>query len=336
MDEILDLVATMQNDSGTPAAQRGGDRRDGRVYAYSPEIVLAIQVALITSRPLLLSGPPGCGKSSLASFVARNLGFSYYEFVADAEAVPQDLLWRLDVIRRLNDAQHAGIRQDEVGEKSILDYIDPGPLWWALNPDWARRRGRSPEVFERLGSPSAAPPNYMPDHCPSRSGAVLLIDEIDKADSNFPNGLLVPLGSRQFHVPEADLTVPPDADAVSCSPLVIITTNNEKELPDAFIRRCVALSIPRPNADQLMTAARLHFPALTHEPELQGKVASLAERFDDDSSLVATPPSTAEFLDLVGTLITLNMDVNSEEWKLVERLVVEKPAAHGALPPSRF
>ena len=326
----------MQSDLQDVPAARAGDRRDGRVYSYTPDIVLAIQVALITARPLLLSGPPGCGKSSLASFVARNLGFSYFEFVADAESTPQDLLWRLDVVRRLNDAQHAGIRQDEAGEKSLLDYIDPGPLWWAINPDSAARRGRSVEVFEKLGSPYATQPSYLPGYTASRRGSVLLIDEIDKADSAFCNGLLVPLGSRQFNIPEADITVPPNEDALACSPLVIITTNNERDLPAAFIRRCIALSIPRPNASQLMAAARLHFPSLIGDLEHEPKVEALAKRFDDDLSAVGVLPSTAEFLDLVGTLIGLDLEIDSEEWKLVQRLVVEKPGTRGNQPLNRF
>ncbi|MBQ0947881.1 AAA family ATPase [Streptomyces anthocyanicus] len=294
---------------------RKGDRRDGSVYSPTPEIITAVQVALITGRPLLLAGPPGCGKSSLAGFVARTLDFAYLEFVVTDESSPQDLLWNVDVIARLRDAQLA-----TAGEKvpPLHDYIDPGPLWWALNPASAARRGADDDVA--LSRPCSMPV-HLKDYEPQGAGAVLLIDEIDKAESSFCNGLLVPLGSRQFHVTDIDETVENGADRAPESPLVIITTNGERDLPDAFVRRCVVLPVEGPDAERLEEIARLHFPDVSGDSALSARVRELAGRFTKSAKDHA---STAEFLDLVSVMITFGGDSDSDQWQLVERLVVEK------------
>ncbi|MFI8487183.1 AAA family ATPase [Streptomyces rubrogriseus] len=295
---------------------RKGDRRDGSVYSPTPEIITAVQVALITGRPLLLAGPPGCGKSSLAGFVARTLDFAYLEFVVTDESSPQDLLWNVDVIARLRDAQLA-----TAGEQvpPLHDYIDPGPLWWALNPASAARRGADEDV--ELSRPCSMPV-HLKDYEPQGAGAVLLIDEIDKAESSFCNGLLVPLGSRQFHVTDIDETVENGADRAPESPLVVITTNGERDLPDAFVRRCVVLPVEGPDAERLEEIARLHFPDVSEDSAMSARVRELANRFTKSAKDHA---STAEFLDLVSVMIAFGDDSDSDQWQLVERLVVEKP-----------
>jgi MoxR-like ATPase len=313
LNDLLQLVRDMS--SGRPVHLRKGDQRDGSVYAPTPEIRTAVQVALITGRPLLLSGPPGCGKSSLASFVARSLSFSYCEFVVTDDSDPQDLLWRVDSIRRLNDAQLSRLTDDET---AFANYLEPGPLWWSLNPDTAMRRGS-----DSGRTKPASPPMHLREYEATRQGAVLLIDEIDKADSSFCNGLLVPLGSRRFYVPEINDMVENGAGRLEESPLIIITTNNERDLPEAFVRRCVVLPIPGPDAERLKEIARLHFPVLETNEALMDRVAKLAPRFEFDTH-EHVHASTAEFLDLVEVLITLEVDLHSAEWQLIEKLVVEK------------
>jgi MoxR-like ATPase len=313
---LTELLATVKETTSTAVLQfRRGDHRDGSVYAPTGEILTAVQVALITGRPLLLSGPPGCGKSSLASFLARRLSFAYYEFVVTDESEPQDLLWHIDSIRRLNDAQLGKI---EEGHADVSKYLAPGPLWWALDPQSAERRGDDGD-----SGPRATPPIHLPGYTPTRNGAVVLIDEIDKADSSFCNGLLVPLGSRQFYVPDIDVLVQNGGDRIEESPVIIITTNDERDLPEAFIRRCVVLAIPGPTAERLMEIAQLHFPVLDANYELRQQAENLSKRFDVRVEERAHA-STAEFLDLIEVLVTMDVSPDSAEWRLVERLVVEK------------
>ncbi|MFF4209700.1 AAA family ATPase [Streptomyces sp. NPDC001796] len=321
LDELLTCVQDFR-DTADAVAESRGDLRDGRVYVVSDEIKTAIKVAIVTGRPLLLSGPPGCGKSSLASYVARNLGLAYSEFTVTDGAQPQELLWRVDTVRRLNDAQLGRLNTPD-GPNSLNQYIDPGPLWWSLDPKTARRRGASGEAS---AVPDARPPSQLRDHHPTRSGAVLLIDEIDKADSSFCNGLLVPLGSRQFFVPAIDTMVVADETQVPGSPIVLITTNNERDLPDAFVRRCIALSIPPPTPEKLVEIALRHFGRRAQEQDTQRQITTLAQRMagGDHQGSTSSTPSTAEFLDLVRTLLSLKIDIDGAEWNIVQQLIIEK------------
>lgn len=322
LDAVLTAVQNLHDiDAGGP--ERRGDLRDGRVYVVSPEIRTAVKVAIVTGRPLLLSGPPGCGKSSLASYVARNLGLAYYEFTVTDGAQPHELLWSVDTVRRLNDAQVGSL----VGEDGLHRYIEPGPLWWCLSPETARRRGAPAGTGSH---PDARPPDQLPGHTPTRAGAVLLIDEIDKADSSFCNGLLVPLGSRQFFVSAIDTMVTAAQAQAPGSPIVMITTNNERDLPDAFVRRCVALSIPAPTAKKLVDVALRHFGDEATRPDTREQVTTLAERMAGEDGRVGSAPSTAEFLDLVRTLLTLRIDIDGEEWGVVQQLIVEKRDVRGS------
>jgi hypothetical protein len=260
--------------------------------------------------------------------VARNLGLAYYEFTVTDAAQPQELLWSVDTVRRFNDAQLG--RLGAVGRENALnEYVEPGPLWWCLNPETAGRRGAPPEQ----GSvPDARPPAQLPGHTPTRPGAVLLIDEIDKADSSFCNGLLVPLGSRQFFVPVIDTLVVAAEAQVPGSPLVLITTNNERDLPEAFIRRCVALSIAAPTDEKLIEIALRHFGESAESPVTRQQIATLAKRMagDERQDQAARQPSTAEFLDLIRTLLDLKLDIDGDEWGIVEQLIVEKRDVRGS------
>src|SRR5262245_6566894 len=117
-----------------------GDRRDGRVYIYDADVRSAVRVALASGRPLLLRGPAGSGKSSLAPFVARHLQRRFYWITITARSEARDLMWQFDALKRLNDAQ---IQADEERRRvtQLQSYIEPGVLWWAFNPATARRRG---------------------------------------------------------------------------------------------------------------------------------------------------------------------------------------------------
>ncbi|HEU0054654.1 MAG TPA: MoxR family ATPase, partial [Longimicrobium sp.] len=191
-----------------------GDRRDGAIYHYTPEIVLAVRVALATGRPLLVRGPSGSGKSSLAQNIARVLGWDFVDQVITSRTQAQDLLWTVDHIRRLRDAHTNQLGPFEA-------YVHPGPLWRAFDPTGARRQADRSAATEPPPSDAAAPRRV-----------VVLLDEIDKADPDVPNNLLVALGSLEFLVSDLGLTVRGRREMV---PLIVLTTNDERDIPDAFL-----------------------------------------------------------------------------------------------------
>jgi MoxR-like ATPase len=301
------------------------DRRDGLVYVMSVEVELAVRVALATGRPLLLRGDPGSGKSSLAAYVARQREWRYYEHVVTSRTQARDLLWAFDSVRRLADAEAVRAVKD-------FDYVHPGVLWWALARDSARRRG-APEGVEISDPPeqnAELNAKRSPDH------AVVLIDEIDKADPDMPNGLLVPLGSNEFTVTDINTPVRTEAPLGDLDPresrhLVVITTNEERELPEAFLRRCVVVWMPHPEPNQLIEIAEAHFETYEGgfdeaDRNLAGQLANeLAELRKTARKLAMRLPSTAEFLDALHACRNLGISVGSDDWDHLRSLTLIKP-----------
>lgn len=266
-------------------AVRLGDRRDGVFYRHDERIRLALKVALITNRPLLLVGPPGCGKSSLAPYVARNLGMRYLSYGVTETAEASDLLWRMDYVRRLNDAQIHQI-------KPTVEYVDRGVLWRA---------------FEATSEEKGC------------GGTLVLIDEIDKANSSFANSLLVALGSLEFDVPPlGGRIIKADPDAII---LVIMTSNGERELPPALTRRCITLRVNYPSAADLVEIAAKLWPKGMEDSLFRSGVESLAESLTNQD-LTGARISTAEFVDLVQVLRVGCVKPSSAAWKMVEGLVL--------------
>jgi MoxR-like ATPase len=289
-----------------------GDLRDGTIYAYDKHIEDAVQVAMATNRPLLVSGPPGSGKSSLAPNVARRLGWRYYALVIGSRTQASDLLWSFDAVRRLADAQTQRLRRRDE------HYLEPGVLWWAFDPANARRRGLGDGEIEPADL--AAEPDELALAQPGNEPAIVLLDEIDKADPDVPNDLLVPLGSYQFRTPGGIVRA-------RHKPLVIITTNRERDLPPAFKRRCIELSLEAPNVARLVEIAKLHFGAVderiyrvfAERTYAAGQILAKGER----------PPSTAEFLDAIHAWRGLR-DGQVDETSLLDAitsLTIRKPAS---------
>jgi MoxR-like ATPase len=281
------------------------------VYVYTPEIVLAVNVALATGRPLLIRGPSGSGKSSLARNVALCMNWQYYEEVITSRTQARDLQWRFDTLRRLNDATINQLKEPAF-------YVEPGILWWAFDPTSAKRRGQSAAAAaQELSEPGDGTGN-------SRSGVVVLLDEIDKADPDVPNNLLVALGSLQFTIDEISVAVKKTRPL-----LLIITSNDERVLPNAFLRRCVIMVLPPPDEDRLVDIAKAHFG--TRRTRLYRSIAERVIELTKAAGAVAAPGqstlSAAEYLDTVRACVELNVEPDSDKsgWEAISTATLVKP-----------
>jgi len=251
-------------------------------YVATPDLKLAVNAALTLTRPLLVKGEPGTGKTLLADEIARALGRPLHQWHVKSTTKAQQGLYEYDAVSRLRDSQ---LGDGRVGD--IANYIKPGVLW---------------------------------DAFVSETPAVVLIDEIDKADIEFPNDLLRELDRMEFHVYETRETV-----VARHRPLVVITSNNEKELPDAFLRRCFFHYIRFPDRETMTAIVDVHYPGL--------KRALLQEALEVFFALRDVPglkkkPSTSEFLDWLKLLLA--EDIPPEALRSTDRKAFIPPL-HGAL-----
>lgn len=242
-------------DGGEPLG--GADDRSGMYWrVHDNRVIDAVKIALVTNRPLLIEGESGTGKSSLARAVARTLKMQYLEVTIDSQTTAQSLLYEVDVVQRLHEAQVTGFSRSaqqqphadssDTGNEQLAlsNYIRPGPLWWVFDPQSADERPLGRDNDLREGQHHFAP-------------TVLLLDEIDKADPDVPNNLLGPLGTNRFHVPELRRFIDVDDDL---APLVLMTTNAERDLPPAFLRRCVRIRLDYAAPAYLAEIGRQHLP----------------------------------------------------------------------------
>jgi MoxR-like ATPase len=316
-----------RSDESRSTAADYRDRRDGRVYVMTPGLELAVKVALATGRPLLLRGEPGSGTSSLAASVAKENDWRYYEHVVTSRTQARDLLWTFDSVRRLSAAQ---ARAQSLND---FDYVEPGVLWWAFNPATARRRGTKDAGLQS----EAVEPNAALNKVRLADHAVVLIDEIDKAEPDMPNGLLVPLGSSEFVVTETGVTVTKaepsgPIDSPLSRHLIVITTNEERELPQAFLRRCVVAWLEQPEGEQLVEIAKKHLETYDNgwsasDEQLIRSLLEVHKKAGDDADMALgiRAPSTAEFLDALRACRTLEITVGSREWEQLRDLTLVKP-----------
>lgn len=226
-------------------------------YIATRDLQIAVNAAISLQRPLLVKGEPGTGKTLLAHEISKALGKRLFTWHIKSTTIAQQGLYEYDAVSRLRDSQ---LGDDKVHE--ISNYIVKGKLW---------------EAFE------------------SDEQVILLIDEIDKADIEFPNDLLLELDKMEFYVYELQKTI-----QAKQRPIVIITSNNEKELPDAFLRRCFFHFIQFPNRDTMKQIADVHFPEL--DEKLFRRAADVFYGLREVRGLKKRP-STSELIDWMRLLI---------------------------------
>ncbi|QGZ34115.1 AAA family ATPase [Stappia indica] len=251
-------------------------------YVATEDLRIAVNAAIALQRPLLVKGEPGTGKTVLAQEIASALGANLIEWHIKSTTKAQQGLYEYDAVSRLRDSQ---LGDDRVHD--IANYIRKGRLWEAFTAD------------ER---------------------PVLLIDEIDKADIEFPNDLLRELDRMEFHVYETGETI-----AARQRPVVIITSNNEKELPDAFLRRCFFHYITFPDNGTMSEIVEVHFPGL--KQELLREALKVFYDIRDTPGL-KKKPSTSELLDWIKLLLNEDVDAATLRERDGRKLI---PPLHGAL-----
>ncbi len=226
-------------------------------YISTEDLSLAVNSSIILQRPLLIKGEPGTGKTMLAEEVAASLGKQLIQWHIKSTTKAQQGLYEYDAVSRLRDSQLG-----DADVKNIANYIDKGKLWEAFEAD---------------------------------EQVVLLIDEIDKADIEFPNDLLVEIDKMEFFVYETGATI-----KAKHRPIIIITSNNEKELPDAFLRRCFFHFINFPDRDTMEQILKVHHPKAKKE-----LVKEALEVFFEVRSVpgMKKKPSTSELIDWLKLLM---------------------------------
>ena len=250
-------------------------------YVATEDLTIAVNAAVTLERPLLIKGEPGTGKTELAKQVANDLGLEMIEWSVKSTTKAQQGLYEYDAVSRLRDSQ--------LGERRVHDvknYIRKGKLWQAFDSD------------EKV---------------------VLLIDEIDKADIEFPNDLLQELDKMEFFVYETGETI-----KTKQRPIVIITSNNEKELPDAFLRRCFFHYIRFPDSDTLRKIVKVHHPGIK-DTLLTTALTQFFELREQPG--IKKKPSTSEVLDWLKLLLAEDLSPEDIKGEAANAL----PKLHGAL-----
>ncbi|HPF27592.1 MAG TPA: MoxR family ATPase [Steroidobacteraceae bacterium] len=251
-------------------------------YIATDDLMMAVNAAITLSRPLLIKGEPGTGKTQLAQEIARSLGRPIHEWHIKSTSKAQQGLYEYDAVSRLRDSQLGDAKVQD-----IRNYIVRGKLWEAFDSD------------------------VQP---------VLLIDEIDKADIEFPNDLLRELDRMEFYVYETRELI-----KARHRPIIVITSNNEKELPDAFLRRCFFHYIRFPDAETMTRIVAVHYPGLKRELLTEALNAFFKLR---EMPGLKKKPSTSELLDWIKLLVAEDIPPEALRTDDPKKAI---PPLHGAL-----
>ena len=309
--------------------------QDGKPpYVFTDQIRVAIDVALAADRPLLVTGQPGTGKSTLARAIAAGLDRRFLSLTVTSRTRLENLQADLDTLQRLADAQVARTKGRLPPDWTCLR---PGVLWWAFDPTGAAVRGATPQDIAQLAHDRVPEPAKLADPGDGNKASnkvVVLLDEIDKADPDLPNDLLEPLDRRRFALTLPDR--PPVQQAESTTQiLLVLTTNGERDLPPAFLRRCVVLDLPEPKSEKTAEdgAITLEKIASSHFPDASEEFASLFGEVGEEVDALAKgalaegrrPPSTAEYLDTLRALAKIpDLRRRGEVWTQVKELLLRK------------
>ena len=309
------------------------------VHVFDQRTTNALIAAWLSGRPLLVRGDPGTGKSQLARAAAVALGWELVTEVVSAHTDIQDLWYRFDAVSRLGQAQLLSALGENATRDALMKELDPrkflspGALWWAYDWKTAQEYYRSSEFKLYHPNPEFEHPHPKPS--PSNGeglkqqdsavpeGVVLLIDEVDKADADLPNSLLETLDNARFRIPWVNESIgyrPDDKKAVR--PLVVITTNEDRQLPPAFVRRCLVLNLELPEKEDELVAYLLnrgeeHFCDKDGGPLFRDKVMETAARqlYQDRQEAVNLgfkPPGQAEYLDILRVLAGMKLDEDGQ------------------------
>ena len=332
-------VELLKRDDFIPDACEVINKKRNLHHLFDKKDCTALWAAYKAGRPLILRGSPGTGKSQIAKAIAEQLGWAFVSEVIHGATELSDLFWQFDAVARLSEAQVQNTeyneqqRQERQERLDSNKYLSPGRIWWAF--DWKQAAAFHRQCKSSRQSPPETPDPNTNGHgwSPEEGGVVLLLDEMDKADPDLANGLLESMGNLEFSVPYLKSNGESTSNTIKADPsklLVIITTNEERELPSAFVRRCFVHTLSMEDSDDtvkhptygdielryqwLIERGQLHFQGKIH-PQAYLDVAT--ELWKDRHKIHRYKPGLAEYIDLLRVLSSVEKD---EQVKVISEI----------------
>ncbi len=322
----------------TPQNYQKSDKELDLHHIFDEKDIAALWAAYAAARPLLVRGEPGTGKSQMAKAIAVHLDWAFVSHVIRGDTELSDLHWYFDAVARLGEAQAMGHNKNGSSNLDADGFLSPGAFWWAF--DWVSANNQHDKCNTQMQSKP-----YTPGSDKKVKGVVLLIDEIDKANPDLPNGLLETIGNLEFTVPylncgakDRDGQTPTNPISAGSIPLlIVITTNEERELPQAFVRRCFVHTLQMEESELpdektpditkreqwLIDRGRLHFKSAISNDAYEN-AAKLLWKDRTDTSNKSYPPGLAEYIDLLRVLKEVPRNEQADFIQTIAAYVFEK------------